>query len=782
MMMMMMMKRLACLAPVVALVLGCTGGAPAPEAEGTVAEALSPGSFVQQAFADSNSASTISKAFPAAEKLGDTNVVLVGWNNATTTITAVTDTQGLSYHVAAGLTHFVGAPCGFVGLSQAIYYATGTKAASDTVKVTLSGSTPGVDLRIGEYAGALSLDQGASATGSANPAATGAMALGGSNLVVAGGYICGAFSGAGSGFTLRKLTTFGALYEDRTVTGSPFTPTGASDGTDWVFQAAAFLTGTGSDGGTDAAQDTGTDGAFEAEAGVDAGPDTGQDAPADVGPDVTEAGDDSSEAAASVEAGDDAGVDADADAAVEAGPDASGDAGPPGTPTLVQHVSSSTEELSRGISGNGLTFTPPNAIGAGNALVLGIAYTSGSTWAAAPVTDSVGNAWPSGPSAIVHDSQGNMDLAVFVLPGALPGVDTISLHWTASIAQFSYVLSEYAGIDTASPLNGSIGASGVLAPSLATGSFTPGNNDAQGGNLIWSYFYDDSEFGSGNEVTSFTPGAGFTLLDADIAWHREINLHHATEAMIQTTAGPINPGMTASMAPAADRFVGVSIALRAASAGTLAATGIRIASVLHSTRETPQTTEVVQAPCPAIAIVLSTAATRRGSEISPSVTDSKGNVYVEIRARRQRAADLRGLAGRHGPGPRADAAPPERLGRGLLLDLRRAERWGGGCGLWDVDRVLERDVRRGRARHLDDRSRSDARRDGHRGRPWRGRDLSTGRDVRISRPTAARPTSTPSRTPTVEDTSTTRRPTSSTGTGQSAVRPITRASRPRCTC
>jgi hypothetical protein len=256
-----------------------------------------------------------------------------------------------------------------------------------------------------------------------------------------------------------------------------------------------------------------------------------------------------------------------------------------------------------------------------------VAYTSGTSWASTPVTDSNGNAWPTTPTALQKDSLANMDLAAFVLPNANPGNTTVVFHFAAPIPQFQFSLSEFAGIATTAPVSGTTGASGVLAPNLTAGTFTPGNNDANGGNLIWSYFYDDSNFGSGNEVTSFTPGPGFSLLDADIAWHREVNLHHAAEYGVQALAAPITPSITAAMSPSADSFVGLSIALRVASAGTLPPPGIRIQSVLHSTRETPPTSMTMQAPLSGNLIVLTTANAQGFGTVS-SVTDNKGNTYT----------------------------------------------------------------------------------------------------------------------------------------------------------
>jgi hypothetical protein len=301
-------------------------------------------------------------------------------------------------------------------------------------------------------------------------------------------------------------------------------------------------------------------------------------------------------------------------------------------PALVQHVGSTTELAARAISGNDITFTPPNPVLSGNCLVLGVAYTSGTPFAASAVTDSNGNPWPTGPAASKVDSAGNMDLAIFVLPNARPGPTTVTLHWSHAIPQFQYSFSEFDNVATSAPVNGSSGAAQVQAPALSTGTFTPGNNDASGGNLVWSYFFDDSSPGSNDDVTAFTPGPGFALLDADTAWHLDANVHHAAEYMVQTTAAPIDPGMTAAMSPSSDRFIGLSIALKAASAGTAPAppsAAIRIAKVLHYTNEVPPSTLSAQVPSSGNLIVFSTANASGFGDIA-SVTDSKGNSYTKV--------------------------------------------------------------------------------------------------------------------------------------------------------
>src|SRR4051794_7220876 len=70
--------------------------------------ALSPASgaastpvFRQQASAAPASGQTVNVTYAAAESAADTNVVMVGWRDATSTVTSVMDSAGNRYQIAA---------------------------------------------------------------------------------------------------------------------------------------------------------------------------------------------------------------------------------------------------------------------------------------------------------------------------------------------------------------------------------------------------------------------------------------------------------------------------------------------------------------------------------------------------------------------------------------------------------------------------------------------------------------------------------------------------------
>ena len=131
------------------------------------------GQFVQvNSATPQTSQSTVGVPYVQAQAAGDLNVVVVGLNDATSTITSVTDSAGNVYQLAAPLTRGS-------GLSQAIYYAKNINAAaggSNTVKVQLSRAVPYVDVRVLEYSGLDAvnpLDTSASAAGTGANASSG---------------------------------------------------------------------------------------------------------------------------------------------------------------------------------------------------------------------------------------------------------------------------------------------------------------------------------------------------------------------------------------------------------------------------------------------------------------------------------------------------------------------------------------------------------------------------------------------------------------------------------
>jgi len=296
----------------------------------------------------------------------------------------------------------------------------------------------------------------------------------------------------------------------------------------------------------------------------------------------------------------------------------------PAAPALVQHVSSSANPVSISEFGNAFKFTLPNPVLPGNCLVMGISYEWSNTRTVS-VTDVNVQTW--GPPVVTADDGSQLISSIFVLPNACAGgacVETITITFDAPVRNFQYTVSELTGIATVAAVSGTSSAAGSIAPHLTSGVLTPADNDANGGNLIWAYFADGNV--SGNFVTGFAPDDGFKLLDADIAWHTQ-GFPHASEYFVQTAAAPIAPGMTAAMTPANGSFNAVSVALKAATAGTAPASGIRIVSVVHLTNETPPLGDwTLQFPTTGNLIVL----VAPEHDVIPigSIADNHANAYV----------------------------------------------------------------------------------------------------------------------------------------------------------
>jgi len=204
-------------------------------------------SYVQGAYVDPQTPpASVPVTFTAAQVAGDLNVVVVGWNDSTTTVSAVTDTSGNTY------TRAVGPMVIALNLSQSIYYAkniASAAAGANIVTVTFSSAPTAPDIRILEYRGAdpnnpvdvTAASSGVSASSSSGFATT----TNATDLLFGATITTSGTSGPGNGFTSRLLTSpDGDIAEDQmvTVVGSynataPITPSGL-----WIMQMVAFRT------------------------------------------------------------------------------------------------------------------------------------------------------------------------------------------------------------------------------------------------------------------------------------------------------------------------------------------------------------------------------------------------------------------------------------------------------------------------------------------------------------------------------------------------------------
>jgi hypothetical protein len=201
--------------------------------------------FVQVTSATPSAAvSTASATFSQAQGAGDLVVLVIGWGG-TASLTGVSDSAGNGYattivpptHISAGIT-------------QAIYYAKGigaSQAGANTVTVTLDSTATPLDLRAVEYAGldpVSPYDVGFAWGGRATTATSTAVnTTTARELVFGAGITVGSFTGAGSAFTLRKLTGGGiGVVEDRVVwsTGSYSADAPLATSSSYIMQVATF--------------------------------------------------------------------------------------------------------------------------------------------------------------------------------------------------------------------------------------------------------------------------------------------------------------------------------------------------------------------------------------------------------------------------------------------------------------------------------------------------------------------------------------------------------------
>ena len=180
---------------------------------------------------------TVPVTFPASQTAGDLNVVVVGWNDNTSTVQSVKDSAGNTYKLAIG-------PTSGGGLQQSIYYAANILAGTNTVTVTFSQAAAFPDIRVLEYQGLTTLDVTAGASGSSAAASSGTATTTVANELIFGADIVATLTtAAGTGFTSRIITTpNGDIAEDKVVTtAGSNTATATLNGSGpWVMQMATF--------------------------------------------------------------------------------------------------------------------------------------------------------------------------------------------------------------------------------------------------------------------------------------------------------------------------------------------------------------------------------------------------------------------------------------------------------------------------------------------------------------------------------------------------------------
>ncbi len=206
-------------------------------------------SYIQENYsAPQSPQTTVKVTYTAAQVTGDLNVVAVGWNDSTATVSTVTDTTGNVYTRAVGPTAISGVE------SQSIYYAKNIAAAgagANSVTVTFSTAAAYPDIRILEYSGAdpnNPVDVTAAASGSIATSSSGAVTTtNATDLLFGANMVQTSTTGAGTSFTSRILTSpDGDIAEDEMVTATgSYSATAPLASGDWIMQMVAFRTPAG---------------------------------------------------------------------------------------------------------------------------------------------------------------------------------------------------------------------------------------------------------------------------------------------------------------------------------------------------------------------------------------------------------------------------------------------------------------------------------------------------------------------------------------------------------
>jgi hypothetical protein len=179
----------------------------------------------------------VSTAFNDNELAGDANIVVIGWNDITRTVSSVTDSHGDTYSVAAPIK-----TCTTGTLSQAIYYCANVPAGPNTIAVTFNGAAVYPDIRIAEVSNVNLAAENVSASGTSDTPSSGFLTPANSSLIISGITTSGTVSGAGTGFTqaLRTIPD-GDLLQYKVITSGPVFDSATMVARDnWVSQMVNF--------------------------------------------------------------------------------------------------------------------------------------------------------------------------------------------------------------------------------------------------------------------------------------------------------------------------------------------------------------------------------------------------------------------------------------------------------------------------------------------------------------------------------------------------------------
>jgi hypothetical protein len=285
------------------------------------------------------------------------------------------------------------------------------------------------------------------------------------------------------------------------------------------------------------------------------------------------------------------------------------------TPTIVQHVSSASNNdvqyaAGAGEPGNPFYINLPNAAQAGNCLILSFSNPYSSSRKIS-ITDNENNNW----SLINAVNNGTTMSSTYVALNVAAGTQNITVTFDTGLYGFQFCATEAYNVLSASAVDGRSSATTTGTGTVASGSVTT----TSPGDLIYQYGYDtDNTLLTSTGMTGMTSGPGFTFLSADVM------LGTFAQYQVQSSAGAILPVVT--VAGVTDAFNTVAIALRGGIQGSAPPPGIRIVGVHHVDYYHPGTIII---PSSGNLLYVSTAFGSGNVNIN-SISSAPSNSWIEL--------------------------------------------------------------------------------------------------------------------------------------------------------